>query len=241
MKSLTICHLYPDVMNTYGDRGNVIALVKRLEWRGIKATVVEVGLGQELPKQTVDIYFFGGGQDQAQISVAQDLVRHRTRLFHDIDDGAVMLAICGGYQLLGASYTDDQGRVTRGLGLFDCITTVGKKRLVGNIQIKLKQMVPGLSVVGFENHSGLTTLGETAQPLAKVVQGFGNNGRDGTEGIVFKNAIGCYMHGSLLPKNPQLTDALLKLAMSRKYPDFEFEPLDDSLERAAYRETLGRF
>lgn len=238
---LTICHLYPDVMNIYGDRGNIIALQQRLKWRGIESHVITINSGDALPTQTVDIYFFGGGQDQAQSAIAKDLTKHADTLRYDVEDGAVLISVCGGYQLLGKYYLDQDGRRTPGIGLFDVETKAGTRRMVGNISISLGSMLPGEKVIGFENHSGRTYLGKGAKPFGHVLAGFGNNGEDKTEGVVYKNAIGTYLHGSLLPKNPKLTDYFLQQAVTRKDPDFVFNPLESSVEKSAFDEALGRF
>jgi len=239
--TLRICYLYPNLMNTYGDQGNVMALVQRLRWRGIKSTVTNVSLHDKLPVQPFDIYLIGGGQDNAQAAIAADLITKATALKAAIDEGAVLLAVCGGYQLLGNTYVDPTGREVSGVGLFDVVTKAGQRRMVGNLLVTATAVVPGAQLVGFENHAGQTILGPTAIPFATVTSGFGNNGEDATEGVVYKNAIGTYLHGSVLPNNPKLADRLLALALERRYDKVELKPLDDTLAHKTVAETLSRF
>lgn len=230
MKSkLVIGHLYGDLMNIYGDEGNIIALRKRAEWRGIEVEVRQISLGDKIKPGEIDLYFFGGGQDQAQGIVAKDLASKAEILRADIEDGIPFLAICGGYQLLGAYYQPAEGPRLEGVGIFQAHTKASTQRMIGNIVIKTDEG----ELVGFENHSGKTYLDKGAQPLGRVISGFGNNGEDKTEGCIYKNAIGCYMHGSLLPKNPDLADWLLEKALK-----MELKPLDDSLEKKAHQAAI---
>ncbi len=224
---LHITHLYPKRMNIYGDRGNILTLSKRASWRGIDVEVTEVEISERLPKRT-DLYFFGGGQDQEQIAVAHDLAHHKTKLAEDVANGVALLAVCGGYQLLGHYYEPGAGERLEGVGVFPITTIAGNKRLIGNVvaEAKVKGIVE--PIVGFENHSGLTRLSPGAEPLAHITAGFGNNGEDGTEGCKTNNAIGTYLHGSLLPANPALADWLLEAATGKR-----LEKLDDTLETAA--------
>ena len=239
--SLHLVHLYPQRMNIYGDRGNITTLVRRAEWRGIEVSITRCEVGDAVPKD-VDLFFFGGGQDQEQGPVATDLASKAEPLRAAVADGAALLAVCGGYQLLGRYYQPDDGPRLEGVSIFDVWTEAGGERLIGNVVAD--SSLPGLTevpLVGFENHSGLTHLVEGATPLAKVRSGFGNNGRDGTEGCVTGNAVGTYLHGSLLPKNPHLADWLLKRALRRRNPESSLPTLDDELELTANRQVAARF
>jgi len=280
---LPICHLYPDLMNIYGDRGNSLTLVERCRRRGITVTVSDISLGDQLDPDAYDLYFFGGGQDQEQMLVSEDLQRGKGAALREaIEDGAALLSICGGYQLLGHFFRPFEGPEIPGVGLFDAWTVASRKRKIGNIVIRLKATADhgpltsppcarpptpspppstgegvrkaataaGVSaaggrqsavfLVGFENHSGNTYLGPGCRPLGRVQVGFGNNGEDGTEGAVYKNAFGCYLHGSVLPKNPHFADHLIRLALRRRYGDVELTPLDDTLEWEAHRSAIQR-
>lgn len=236
MMQLTIGWLYPTKMNIYGDRGNVIALMRRAQWRGIASQVVEIGIGEPLPPD-IDVFFFGGGQDQEQIAVSRDLQGAKGEaLKKAIMDGAALLAVCGGYQLLGHEYRPHDGEPLPGIGLFDLTTVAGPERFIGNVVVDSEWG----ELVGFENHSGLTYLGPGVRPLGRVRIGRGNNGKDGTEGAVYRHAIGCYLHGSLLPKNPRLADWLIAAGLRRRYGHVELPPLDDDLERAAHATAVER-
>ena len=233
---VTIGWLYGRKMNIYGDRGNVQAVAQRARWRGIDAEVREIGIGDPLPDD-IDVFFFGGGQDQSQIAVAHDLQGEKgERLKAAIEDGAALLAVCGGYQLLGHEYRPHDAEPLPGIGLFDLLSEAGPERFIGNIVIESRWG----ELVGFENHSGLTHLGPGVEPLGRVKVGRGNNGQDGTEGAIYRTAIGCYMHGSLLPKNPVLADWLLETGMRRRTPALTLEPLDNSLESAAHATAVAR-
>lgn len=235
---LVIGYLYGDLMNIYGDTGNIIALKKRAEWRGIEVEVRQITVGTKLKKTETDLFFFGGGQDQQQVLVAKDLQKKAKILKSEIERGVPLLSICGGYQLLGEYYRPHKGPKLPGIDLFPTYTVAGDKRMIGNIVI---DSMFG-TLVGFENHSGQTFLKKGALPLGMVKKGFGNNGKDRTEGCIYKNAIGCYMHGSLLPKNPKLADWLLKKALEVKYKKkIELEVLDDGLENQAYHKAVQRF
>lgn len=235
---LTICHLYPDLMNLYGDRGNVIALVRRCLWRGIKAEVAPVGLGEKTDLGDFDILFMGGGQDKEQKLICDDFQTVKgTALAEAVEDGAAVLAICGGYQLLGRFYETAAGDRLPGVGLLDVETRAGKKRMIGNV-VATSALEGGRTrtLVGFENHSGRTYLGPQARPLGRVCLGYGNNGEDGGEGAVYRHAIGTYLHGSVLPKNPWLADWLIARAVARRYGEgLPLAPLDDRLERVAHQ------
>ena len=226
-------------MNTYGDDGNVTVLKKRCEWRGIGVEVKVKSLKSGIKSGEIDLYFFGGGQDQAQELVAQDLAESgkREAIWKDIERGVPMLAICGGYQLLGEYYQPHKGPKLMGLGIFPAYTKASYDRMIGNIVISTQFG----DLVGFENHSGKTFLKKNAQPVGTVKMGFGNNGEDKTEGCIYKNAVGCYMHGSLLPKNPKLADWLINKALDVKYgKDLDLEPLNDSLENLAHNSVIQR-
>ncbi len=235
---LSICWLYGSSMNIYGDRGNVLALAQRCRWRGIEAEIVQFGLGEPLEPGTHDIFFWGGGQDREQINVSADVQGAKGEALRaEVEDGAPLLSVCGGYQLLGHYYRPADGADLPGIGLFDATTTAGEERFIGNIVVESSEFG---ELVGFENHSGLTHLGSGAQPLGTVRVGKGNNGVDGTEGCRYRNAIGCYMHGALLPKNPVLSDYLIRAALRRRYDVAELPVLDDSLETTAHASAVGR-
>src|SRR5258708_8702288 len=210
MAPLRLIHLYPDLMSVYGDRGNVLALVRRAEWRGIDVDVSQLSVGDELDPSAADLIFFGGGQDREQEVVSPDFRRQKGEAVRQaVEDGAALLSVCGGYQLLGQSYTTVDGQELPGAGLFDVRSVPGPKRHIGNVLVETYLDGQPRTLVGFENHSGRTYLGPGVQPLGRAVVGAGNNGEDHTEGAIYKGAIGCYLHGSLLPKNPGLADALL--------------------------------
>jgi len=240
---LRICHLYPDLLNLYGDRGNLMALVNRARWRGVDVRVDESTLGAALRSGEHDLYFIGGGEDRQQRLAAADLrERKREALEHAAARGAVVLAVCGGYQLLGRYYRPAEGEDLVGIGLLDITTEhpgPGARRLIGNIVIR-SRFIGGQTLVGFENHGGRTRLGPAAEPLGTVVAGFGNNGRDRTEGAVSGHVYGTYIHGPLLPKNPALTDHLLGAALRARYAQAPLPPLDDRLELAAHAAALAR-
>jgi CobQ-like glutamine amidotransferase family enzyme len=233
---LKIGWLYGTKMNIYGDRGNVLTLAQRARWRGIAAETVEIGLGEPVPPD-IDVFFFGGGQDQEQVAVSRDLQGAKgAAIKAAVEDGAAMLAVCGGYQLLGHEYRPHEGEVLPGIGLFDLVSVAGRERFIGNVVVETAFG----TLVGFENHSGLTTLGPGTAPLGRVAVGRGNNGRDGTEGAIEGHAVGCYLHGSLLPKNPRFADWLLTAGLSRRHGAVELPPLDDSYELAAHASAVER-
>jgi CobQ-like glutamine amidotransferase family enzyme len=245
MAPLRLVHLYPDLMSVYGDRGNVLTLVKRAEWRGIPIEVHELSLGDELDPAEADLIFFGGGQDREQAVVSPDfLLQKGAAVRQAVEDGAALLSVCGGYQLLGQSYTTVDGQELPGAGLFDVRSVPGPKRHIGNVLIETELDGVQRTLVGFENHSGRTYLGarQDQQPLGRTVVGAGNNGEDHTEGAVYKGAIGCYLHGSLLPKNPWLADRLIAAALRRHRTGEPamLEPLDDRLEEAAHQAVAAR-
>ena len=242
MSTLRLIHLYPDLMSVYGDRGNVLALVRRAEWRSIDIEVTQLSVGDQLDPAEVDLIFFGGGQDREQEVVSPDFLRQKGEAVRQaVEDGAALLSVCGGYQLLGQSYTTVDGQELPGAGLFDVRSVPGPKRHIGNVLIETYLDGQPRTLVGFENHSGRTYLGAGVQPLGRAVVGAGNNGEDHTEGAVYKGAIGCYLHGSLLPKNPWLADRLLVGALEhRRGEPVELAPLDDRLEDEAHQSVAAR-
>ena len=238
---LNICHMYPDVLNLYGDRGNILTLRRRLEWRGIGVTVTELPIGARSALTGFDLIFIGGGQDFEQETLLADLHRGKdASLKSAIDDGVAVLAICGGYQMLGNYYQTHDGNRCDFIGAIDLYTVGGEQRMIGNYVFRCQEQSGGSTVVGFENHSGRTWLGDGVQPLGRVVKGYGNNGEDGTEGARWRNVFGTYSHGPLLPKNPALCDMILSTALARKYGDAALEPLDDTAENAAHDEMVNR-
>jgi lipid II isoglutaminyl synthase (glutamine-hydrolysing) len=231
----TVGWLYPDLMNIYGDRGNVVTLLKRAQWRGLDARLRELPKGDTGDLDDVDVFFFGGGQDREQAQVYEDLLEHKAhRLAGAIAAGAAVLAVCGGYQLLGRYYQTADGDKLPGIGVIDVWTEAGDHRAIGNVVVDASGL--GLepnTLVGFENHSGRTFLGEGVRPLGKVVSGHGNNG-DGSEGAVFENVFCTYLHGALLPKNPHLADLVTARALGRRGDEVRLGPLDDELELEAH-------
>lgn len=241
---LRIAHLYADLMNIYGDWGNVATMMYRSQQRGITPEVTPVSLGDELRPGQFDFYFFGGGQDIGQELVAPDLLRITPVLKEEIESGAALLSICGGYQLLGRQYQTSDGQMLPGADILPVETVGEKQRLMNNLVVAVNpklgiKKAEAATLVGFENHSGRTHILEDGMPLGRVVKGNGNNGKDGTEGVVYKAAIGTYLHGSCLPKNPHLADWLLAKALERRYGQVELEPLHDDLEWQAHRVAVG--
>ncbi len=240
MRSLRLAYLYPDLMNLYGDKGNIITISQRCAWRGIGLEIDEIYVGAP-PKGDYDLAFIGGGQDREQLLVCQDLQRHGENFRNQVGSGLVVLAICGGFQLLGHRFLTYQGEEIVGLEIIDMETIGGHQRLIGNIIIEASLNGRTETLVGFENHSGLTKLGPGAQPFGRVKHGFGNNGQDGTEGARQNNVFGTYLHGSLLPKNPVFADYLIELALKRKYGEnATLDPLDDGLETQAHAAAIER-
>src|SRR3954451_21565321 len=231
MSALRVCALYPDLMNIYADRGNIAVLRARCEWRGLGFEVSASGLGETLDAQAADLFYMGGGQDRDQALVAEDMVATKREALHSARDrDAVILAVCGGYQLLGSSYQLGEHKLP-GVELVD-LRTVREPgpRLIGNCAIEADLGTGNRVIAGFENHGGRTYLGDGEKPLGRVLSGFGNNGADGFEGVHHGNTIGTFLHGPLLPKNVWLADRLIELALG-----IELLPLeDDSLEEAAH-------
>ena len=244
--SLTIGWLYPQLMSTYGDRGNILVLQRRCEWRGIKAEIIDIDQSTNDQRlKTIDLLFGGGAQDREQEIVIKDLQKKKKTIKQLIENSLPALFVCGAPQLMGEYYEPAEGKRIEGLGIFNMYTKhpgPQQDRLIGNVVSEIQtnnlsstyHLVPNPYLVGFENHGGRTYLGNSTKPFAKVIKGFGNNGEDGTEGVVYKNAIGSYLHGPLLPKNPQIADWLISKAMDVKYKkEIKLELLDDSLEEKA--------
>ena len=233
---LRLLALYPEQMNIYADRGNIVFLQRRCEWRGIGFSYTPAGPGESFDPGAHDLIYIGGGQDRDQLLVAEDMREtKRDAIAAAVDDGAALLAVCGGYQLLGHTY-QLEGETVEGLGLAD-LETIREpgERLIGNVEIEVDLGEGPRVLAGFENHGGRTYLGEGAEPLGRVLHGFGNNGKDGLEGVRRANMIGTYLHGPLLPKNAWLADRLIVLALARvSGSEPALEPLDDSLELAAH-------
>jgi CobQ-like glutamine amidotransferase family enzyme len=235
-QSLIIGWLYPKLMNIYGDRGNIIVLQKRCEWRNINVKILRLDVGF-LPEdlQTCDLLIMGGAQDQQQEKVSEDLFKKQKVLKKIIDSGTPGLYICGAYQFLGKYYKQANGNIIKGLEIFDLHTEnpgESKKRLIGNISFDCSTL--SYRLLGFENHGGRTYLGNDIKPFGTVLSGFGNNGEDKTEGAIYNNSFGTYLHGPILPKNPKLADYLIEKALNIKYKNkITLKKLDDSLEEKA--------
>ena len=231
---LRLAHLYPKLMNIYGDRGNILCLERRCRERDIEFDVTELGLGEKLKPKQYDLVFIGGAQDREQRRVADDLGTVKGKALREAAKrGVVILAVCGGYQLLGRYYRTAEGEELPGVGLLGLWTEhpgPRAKRFIGNVVVEWR----GGTLVGFENHGGRTHLDEGVKPLGRVVSGFGNNGEDGGEGAVCGSAYGTYLHGSLLPKNPRFADHLIETALRRRHKDLEMAPLDDRVEEMAH-------
>lgn len=232
---LTIVHLYPKEMNIYGDTGNTLVLQRRAEWRGINVRVVLVGVNEQIPLDA-DIILGGGGQDAGQGAIQHDLQSKAAHLHRFATNGVVMLMICGMYQLFGRSFITAEGKVIAGIGVLPLETRAGKERMIGNTRYQM----PFGEVVGYENHSGLTSLDNPADSLGNVLLGEGNNTFDGTEGCRVHNVFGTYSHGPVLAKNPNFADELLRLALERKYGAIKLAPLDDTIENLAHATAASR-
>ena len=240
MFKLSLAHLYPKLLNIYGDLGNVTAIKKRCEWRGIELCVTSIDAGENINPENFDMYFIGGGQDLQQIMVANELQKQKSALQDAAEQNSVFLAICGGYQLFGEYYQPHNGERLMGINLLDAYTVAGEKRFIGNVTAKTEFLTPK-TLVGFENHSGLTYLKNGTIPIANIEVGNGNNGKDKTEGARKRNVFGTYLHGSLLPKNPHFTDYLIQLAIEKKYREkVELAPLDDKIETLAHNALIGK-
>ncbi|MFQ4135641.1 type 1 glutamine amidotransferase [Nodosilinea sp. PGN35] len=257
--ALTLTHLYPDHLNLYGDTGNLIVLRRRCQWMGIDCTVKTLTMGEVAQSGQTDLYFMGGGQDTDQVAVVEDFHQLKSDAIRaDTEAGVVFLGVCGGYQLMGNTFLMGNGEATPGLGIINVNTrapgTDVKQRCIGNLIAEINSTayaemqtmyttphaIPR-TLVGFENHSGQTYLGEGVQPLAKTIAGFGNNATAEYEGARYKNVFGSYMHGSLLPKNPHFADYLIGLALRRRYPEATLPVLGDTEELAAHAYVVQRY
>jgi lipid II isoglutaminyl synthase (glutamine-hydrolysing) len=239
---IRVGHLYPDYLNIYADRGNIAVLERRAAWRGHGLDVEAIGIGDGVEPGAHDLFYVGGGQDREQALVAQDIAGKGEELREAVAGGAAFLAVCGGYQLLGRFYRGRDGDELPGIGLFPHETLAGERRMIGDVLLEC-ELRPGerRTLAGFENHAGRTYLDEGAEPLGRVVAGFGNDGESGYEGCRVGLALGTYLHGPLLPRNPWLADWLLSAALLRKAGEWlEFEALPDDLEAEAHAVSAGR-
>ena len=236
---ITIGHLYPDLLNLYGDRGHIQCLMKRCQWRGIEAETIAYEIEDEIDFSKLDIILLGGGSDREQMLVCKKLKSIRNKFQKYVEDNGVVIAICGGYQLLGNYYATTEGKI-EGLGIIDLNTDRGTDyRLIDNTV--LESDLVSMPVVGFENHGGRTDI-KNNKPFGKVIYGSGNDGKSGYEGVVYKNVIGTYLHGPLLPKNPEVADYLIQKALERKYgKSIVLDPLDDKEEKEANAYIYNRF
>jgi CobQ-like glutamine amidotransferase family enzyme len=239
---IRVGHLYPDYLNIYADRGNIAVLARRAALRGHELEVAAIGIGDVLAPVAHDLLYIGGGQDREQALVAGDLAAKGPALVEAVAAGAALLAVCGGYQLLGRSYRERSGAELPGAGLFPLATIASERRMIGDILLEC-ELEPGArrTLAGFENHAGRTYLDAGAEPLGRVVFGFGNSGADGFEGCRVGRALGTYLHGPLLPRNPWLADWLLAQALARTSGELpELAPLEDGLEGRAHAVSAGR-
>lgn len=237
---LKICHLYPDVLNLYGDRGNIICMEKRLQWRGINTTVTGVGLGEKLHATDFDLFMIGGSHDFDQENIYSDLFNGKHReIISAVEDGKTFLAVDGGFQMLGQYFETPEGEKRDYIAALDVFTVGGKKRNTGNFAFTFDE-IPEIKIVGFENHASKTYLGSGVKPMGKILAGFGNNGEDAGEGARYKNVFATYAHGCLLPKNPELTDFILSAALTQKYGKAELAPIEDIYEKTAKAYMLNR-
>lgn len=235
--------LYPEYMNLYGDRGNVIVLEQRSRWHGLDPQVTQITLGQTADFHEIDLLMFGGGQDREQGLIAEDFLKVKgSSLGEAIHDGLPVLAVCGGFQMLGKHFKTHKSELLRFTGIIDLWTEGSSDRMIGNVVVESEIFGEKRTLVGFENHSGKTYLGPGVSPLGTVVKGYGNNGKDRTEGVLFKNCIGTYLHGSILPKNPHLADWLIQRALDRRYGgQIKLGDLPDELEMKAHKAIIARF
>jgi len=242
MTEIRVAHLYPEYLNIYADRGNIAVFANRAAWRGIDLVVEPVSVGEELRPGAHDLLYVGGGQDREQALIAPDLAAKGDAIREAVDGGAAVLAVCGGYQLLGHFYRDRGGAELPGAGLFPLHTVAGGRRLIGDCLLEC-ELEPGekRTLAGFENHAGLTRLEVGAEPLGRVVAGFGNDGTSGFEGCRIGTAIGTYLHGPLLPRNPWLADWLLVRALAHRLGEApELAELPDGLEQEAHLVSAAR-
>ena len=239
---IVVGHLFPDYLNIYADRGNIAVLVRRAAWRGHELEVRPIGAGDALVPGEHDLLYVGGGQDREQALIAPALARLGPAILESAASGAAVLAVCGGYQLFGRVYRDQAGDELPGIGLFPAETVAGSGRMIGDVLLEC-EFEPGdrRTLAGFENHAGRTLLDPDAEPLGRVVAGFGNDGESGFEGCRVGRAIGTYLHGPLLPRNPWLADWLLAQALARRLGEPpQLAPLPDELEREAHAVSAAR-
>ena len=233
---LKIAHLYPDLLNLYGDIGNITTITKRCKWRGIDIETDSIYGSEKIHFTDYDLVFLGGGSDREQLLVRDKLMSMKQEITSYVNDGGVLLAVCGGYQLLGNYYKLKEETI-EGLKILDIRTEIGDSRLIGDVVIENEKFG---TIVGFENHGGRTFIGDHT-PLGKVLHGYGNNGKDGAEGVMYKNVIATYLHGSLLPKNPVLCDHIIRLMLEQRGLPTELAPLDDTAELEAHKYIVDRF
>jgi lipid II isoglutaminyl synthase (glutamine-hydrolysing) len=239
---ILVGHLYPDYLNIYADRGNIAVLARRAAWRGHELDVRTVSVGEPVEPGEHDLLYVGGGQDREQALVAEDLVSKADAVRAAVDGGAALLAVCGGYQLMGRSYRDFHGEDLPGIGVFPLETVAGDTRMIGDVLLEC-ELEPGVprTLAGFENHAGRTKLDPGAEPLGRVVAGFGNDGESGFEGCRLGRAVGTYLHGPLLPRNPWFADWVLAQALAHRLGEPPaFEPLPDDLEQQAHAVSAAR-
>jgi lipid II isoglutaminyl synthase (glutamine-hydrolysing) len=239
---IVVGHLYPDYLNIYADRGNLAVFARRAAWRGHELEVRALGVGDDIAPGEHDLFYIGGGQDREQALIAPDLSAKGEALVAAVTAGAALLAVCGGYQLMGRFYRDQQGVEQPGVGLLPLHTVAGERRMIGDVLLE-SELEPGhpRTLAGFENHAGRTYLDEGAEPLGRVIAGFGNDGESGYEGCRLGRALGTYLHGPLLPRNPWLADWLLAQALARRMGEIpSFEPLADELEAEAHGVSSDR-
>jgi CobQ-like glutamine amidotransferase family enzyme len=241
--NVTVGHLYPDYLNIYADRGNIAVLERRAAWRGWALEVRNVSMGDDLEPGAYDLIYVGGGQDREQVLVSHDLAGKGEQIRRAVDEGAALLAVCGGYQLLGHFYRDRAGEELPGAGLFPLHTVAGERRMIGDVLLEC-ELEPGekRTLAGFENHAGRTYLDESGSALGRVVAGFGNDGQSGFEGCRLGRALGTYLHGPLLPRNPWLADWLLAQAIAHRTGGEppHLDPLADDLEAEAHAVSADR-
>ncbi len=234
---IRIAHLYPELLNLYGDKGNIASLVYRCEKRGISCIVRAYEAGEEIDFENTDIIFLGGGNDREQTAVCEMLLEAKDKIKSFVENSGTLIAVCGGFELMGNYYkTGDKEQAA--LGILDMYTDRDDERHIGNIVIESD--IISDKIVGFENHSG-RVFTDKYEPLGRVISGFGNNGSSGTEGVIYKNLIGTYIHGPLLPKNAKLTDYIIKKTLEHKYGEAKLSPLDDELEIRAHDYAVARF
>jgi CobQ-like glutamine amidotransferase family enzyme len=239
---IVVGHLFPDYLNIYADRGNIAVLARRAAWRGVELDVRPLGAGSEIPPREHDLFYIGGGQDREQALIAPDLSKLGPHLRAAAEAGAAVLAVCGGYQLLGRFYRDQSGDELPGIGLLPLHTLAGDRRMIGDVLLEC-ELEPGerRTLAGFENHAGRTYLDDAAEPLGRVVAGFGNDGESGFEGCRVGRVVGTYLHGPLLPRNPWLADWLLAQAVAHRTGETPaFAPLSDDLEHEAHAVSAKR-